>query len=408
MSDAAPPTEDLPLAGLTVLDVSSFIAAPAAAVALGDFGADVIKVEPPGAGDPHRASWLNPGYPRAPVNFTWQLDARNKRSVALDLKAPAGRAALDRLIAKADVLITNFPPRVRARLRLDWADVEPVNPRLIHCALTGYGESGPDRDRPGFDVTAFFARSGILDALRYEDAPPGFSLPAQGDRCTAMTLVAAVMIALYRRERTGKGGAVGTSLYANGVWSNGTLAQAALLGAIQPPRPPREKARSVMVQQYRAGDGRWFLLAANPEDKHWSNLCKALGRPEFETDPRFAVKDARRANTAALLAAFEAVFATRDWPHWERALGAVNVPCEVIGRVIDIVEDPQARHAGIVAPTTNPEIPATVNNPVRLGFAEPRLAGAPPSVGQHTDEILRFAGYDDDEIAALRRDGAAA
>ena len=180
----------LPLAGLRVLDISSFIAAPAAAVVLGDWGADVIKVEGP-EGDPNRRIMHNSSnYPKSEVNYPWQMDSRNKRSIVLDLKQPAARAALDRLIAKSDVLICNFPPPVRDKLKLAYDDVKPVNPRLIYASLTGYGETGPDRDRPGFDATAYFARSGLLDAAalrrRHRRA---FSLPAQGDRATAMALV---------------------------------------------------------------------------------------------------------------------------------------------------------------------------------------------------------------------------
>src|SRR5262249_20717973 len=148
-----------PLAGIRVIDASSFIAAPAAAMCLGDWGAEVIKVEPPGAGDPHRNSYRNANYPKSELNTPWQLDGRNKRSIALDLKQPTGRAVLDRLIAGADVMLVNFPRKVRERLRLRWTDVKPVNPRLIYASLTGYGESGPEADTPGFDATAFFARS---------------------------------------------------------------------------------------------------------------------------------------------------------------------------------------------------------------------------------------------------------
>ena len=174
-------TSRLPFEGLTVLDVSTFIAAPAAAVVLGDYGADVIKVEQPGEGDPHRTNINLTNFPKAAVNYPWHLDARNKRSIALDLKADRGRSALDRLIARADVLITNFPFPVRARLRLNYADVTPVNERLIYASFTGYGESGPDKDQIGFDSNAYFARSGLLDSARYEGQPPAFSLPGSGE-----------------------------------------------------------------------------------------------------------------------------------------------------------------------------------------------------------------------------------
>ncbi|MCW5747288.1 MAG: CoA transferase [Alphaproteobacteria bacterium] len=402
-----PLDEELPLAGLTVLDVSSFIAAPAAAVILGDFGADVIKIEPPGTGDPHRNSWLNPNYPRSDVNFVWQLDGRNKRSVALDLKNPDGRAALDRLIARADIMIVNFPLPVRERLRLRWSDVEPVNPRLIYASLTGYGESGPDRDMPGFDVNAFFGRAGILDAQRHEGGPPGFSLPAQGDRCAAVTIVSAVLLGLRRRDRTGKGGWVGTSLYANGVWSNGTLAQAALVGAFSTPRPPRDRPRNALANIYRTRDDRWIQLTLVREEKGWERLCRALQRPDLMADPRFTTKDARRAHATDLAAILDAAFAAHDWAHWRPILRTHEVTFGVIERLQELPTDEQARHAGIVADTASAEVPRTINNPVRLGFARPRPAGVPPALGEHTDAVLHEAGLSDADIAALRASGAA-
>jgi len=174
-------SEALPLAGIRVLDISTYIAAPAAAVVLGDYGADVIKVEQPGEGDPNRTTITIASYPKSQVNYPWLMDSRNKRSIALDLKHAAGRAILDRLVPSADVLITNFPLPVRERLRLRYEDVAGLNQRLIYASLTGFGEAGPDRDQAGFDSTAYFARSGLVDQLRYAGQPPHFSLPAQGD-----------------------------------------------------------------------------------------------------------------------------------------------------------------------------------------------------------------------------------
>ena len=265
----------LPLAGLRVLDISSFIAAPAAAVVLGDWGAEVIKVEGPD-GDPNRSIMHDSSnYPKAEVNYPWQMDSRNKRSIVLDLKKPEARAALDRLIETSDILICNFPPPVRDKLRLAYDDVKPVNPKLIYASLTGYGESGPDRDRPGFDATAYFARSGLLDAQRYEGGPPGVPGPAQGDRATAMALVSSILMALIHRMKTGEGSWVGTSLLGNGLWSCGVIAQAALVGAYLPHRPPPDRPRSALGNIYRTSDDRWLQLTIVREDKMWRPLCEA-------------------------------------------------------------------------------------------------------------------------------------
>src|SRR5215472_10024892 len=311
---------DLPLAGVRVLDVSSFIAAPAAAVVLGDWGADVIKVEGP-EGDPNRRIMHDSSnYPKAEVNYPWLMDSRNKRSVVLDLKNPEGRTALDRLIAVSDVLICNFPPTVRDKLKLTYEDARRVNPRLIYASLTGYGESGPDRDRPGFDVTAYFARSGILDAQRYEGGPPGVPVPAQGDRATAMTLVAAILMALIHRLKSGEGSWVGTSLLGNGLWSGGVIAQAALVGAYLPHRPPPDRPRSALGNIYRTSDDRWLQLTIVAEDKMWPPLAKALGHPELLTDPRFAETVERRKHSGDLAGIMSKAFASNTYAYWLKAL----------------------------------------------------------------------------------------
>jgi formyl-CoA transferase len=400
-------TDRLPLAGIRVLDVSTYIAAPAAAVVLGDYGADVIKVEQPGEGDPNRGMVNIPSYPKSDVNYPWQMDGRNKRSIALDLKHAAGRAALDRLILSADVFITNFPPPVRERLRLRAEDVTPLNGRLIYASLTGFGEAGPDRDQAGFDSTAYFARSGLFDQVRYDGQPPHFSLPATGDRPTAMALVAGIMMALYHRERTGAGTSVSTSLLANGLWSNGVYAQAALVGAFLPLRPPRDRPRSALANCYCTSDGRWLQLSVVQEEAMWPRVCLALERPELEHDPRFAATSERRANAAVLTAILDQVFATATAAEWHQRLKANRLTFSPIARIEDLAGDAQAVAAGAVIQSTNPEMPRTLAAPIRLGCAAPRPAGAAPALGQHTDEILREAGFSAAEIARLRDTGAA-
>ena len=397
--------EPLPLAGLVVLDISSFIAAPAAAVALADYGADVIKIEPPGEGDPHRHNWKSANYPRSDRNFPWQLDGRLKRSLALDLKNAGARPILEKLIRRADVMIVNFPPPTRERLKLSWEDIEPLNPRLVYCSLTGYGETGPDRDRPGFDITAYFGRSGILDSARYEGGPPGLSLPAQGDRATAMTLVAAILLGLRRRDQTGKGGWVGTSLYANGAWANGTTVAGAAIGAKLLPRQPPDKPRNALTNLYRTRDDRWLQLLVVRDDRLWPTLCTAIGRPELASDPRFTDREERKARSLDLVKELMPVFASRTYAEWEAILSKTGIPFGVVGRVADVVDDEQARHAGIFAETTNPEVPRTINNPIRLGFAKPRISGPPAGVGQHSEEILRELGHSEADITALKKSG---
>jgi crotonobetainyl-CoA:carnitine CoA-transferase CaiB-like acyl-CoA transferase len=401
-------SQPLPLEGIKVLDVSTYIAAPAAAVVLGDYGADVIKVEQPGAGDPNRAVMSAAAYPKAEVNYPWLMDARNKRSIALDLKHAGGRAALDRLIPGTDVLITNFPPPVRERLKLNYEDVAALDARLIYASLTGFGEAGPDRDQAGFDSTAYFARSGLCDQLRYDGQPPHFSLPAQGDRATSMALVAGIMIALYQRERTGRGTMVSTSLLANGLWSNGVYAQAALLGAFLPLRPPRHTPRSALGNLYRTQDERWLQLSLPLEATLWPRLCRAIEQPELEADARFADMATRRVNAAALTAVLDAAFATKPLAEWARRLKAARLIFSAINRIEDVPADEQAVACGAIVETANAQMPRTLAAPFRLGSAAPRVAGAAPGLGEHTDEVLREAGFTASEIAKLRASGAAA
>jgi len=292
----------LPLQGLRVLDLASFIAGPVATTVMGDYGAEVIKIEPPGEGDPQRKLGQAHSIPQHPVNFCWHLVNRNKRAIVLDLKHTDGRAAFDRLVKTADVMVVNFPLKVRERLKMRYADVAPLNPRLIYASMTGYGEQGPDAEQPGFDSTAFFARSGLLDALTYAGGPPAFSLPAQGDQMAGMNLFAAISMALLHRERTGEGSEVSTSLHASGLWSNAMLAQGALLGAFVAPRPPRNTPRSALANQYKTADGRWIQLTNVREDKLWPELCTALQRLDLLADPRFQTTDNRRAHASELAA----------------------------------------------------------------------------------------------------------
>jgi len=397
---------DLPMAGLRVLDISSFIAAPAAAVVLGDWGADVIKIEGPD-GDPNRRIMHDSSnYPKAEVNYPWHMDSRNKRSLVLDLKQPEARAALDRLIAVSDVLICNFPPPVRDKLKLSYEDVKPVNPRLIYASLTGYGETGPDRDRPGFDATAYFARSGLLDAQRYEGGPPGVPGPAQGDRATAMGLVSAILMALIHRMKTGEGSWVGTSLLGNGLWSCGVVAQAALVGAYLPHRPPPERPRSALGNIYTTSDDRWLQLTIVREDKMWVPLCHAIGQPELPEDPRFVTQADRRQHSADLAAILKHAFARRDYEHWRKALVENGITFGVISRPQDVPDDAQAVACGAVVDTAIADMPRTLSNPIRLGFAEQRIARPAPALGQHSDEILGEIGLSAGEIAKLRQSGA--
>ncbi|MBS0219835.1 MAG: CoA transferase [Proteobacteria bacterium] len=397
----------LPLTGLRVLDLASFIAGPIATTVMGDYGAEVIKIEPPGEGDPQRKLGQAHSIPQHPVNFCWHLVNRNKRAMVLDLKHAEGRAAFDKLVTTADVMVVNFPLKVRERLRMRYADVAPLNPRLIYASMTGYGEQGPDAEQPGFDSTAFFARSGLLDALTYEGGPPAFSLPAQGDQMAGMNLFAAISMALLNRERTGEGSEVSSSLLAGGLWSNAMLAQGALLGAYVAPRPPRTKPRSALANQYRTSDGRWIQLTIVREEKLWPELCKAMEREDLLDDPRFQTTELRRAHAPELAAILDPIFAALPWPEWRARLRQREITFGLLGVLRDVPKDEQAVANGAIVESAVAEMPRTLSAPIRLSFAAaPNPPGPAPAHGQHTDEILAELGYSPSEIDRLRAAGA--
>src|SRR6476646_5580798 len=262
--------------GLKVVDLASFIAGP---------GADVIKVEPP-TGDAWRNGYRIPPQPRSHDNYPWHLNNRNKRGLALDLKSPQAQDILERRVKWADVLIVNTPHPARKKLKLEYEDVAQWNPRLIYADLTGFGEKGPDAALPGFDITAYWARSGLLSLTRDAGAPPTWPVAGSGDNATAVGLYSAIVTALYRRERTGEGSYVTTSLLAEGIWSASVSIQAALCDAKFCPPHDRKNPANAALNVYQASDGTWFVLIITPDKL--TSVATAICRADLLTDPRFS------------------------------------------------------------------------------------------------------------------------
>ncbi|HEY1973692.1 MAG TPA: CoA transferase [Pseudonocardia sp.] len=397
---------DTPLLhGLRVLDLASFIAGPAAAMILSDFGADVVKVEPPGTGDTYRMLPLLPPNPRVPgVNYTWQLDNRNKRSLELNLKSPAAAQVLTRLVGWADVLVTNFPPTTRKKLGLEYSDLAALNPRLVYADITGFGETGPEADKPGFDVTAYWARSGLMDLIRQADTPPSINLPGMGDHSTAVTLFAGIMTALYRRERTGQGSRVTASLIAEGAWAASCWLQAALLGAQNPRPADRLHPPNALASAYRTADDRWIQLAFVNENKQVPLFLQALGHPEAAEDPRFHDSASRHAHSADIVDLLDKRFSTKTLAQWREVLDGAGLTYGVVQTLEESARDPQLLAERVLVPVDDgsAEPMLTVDSPVRVQQAPkvpPRLA---PELGQHTDEVLGELGFTAEEIAELR------
>jgi crotonobetainyl-CoA:carnitine CoA-transferase CaiB-like acyl-CoA transferase len=394
--------------GLKVLDLASYIAGPAATTILADFGADVIKVEPPGTGDVYRYFSSMPPNPTSDVNYAWQLTNRNKRSIAVDLKSADAKEVLQRLVRWADVVVVNFPPRVKAALGCTYEALAPLNERLIYADITGYGSEGPEADTPGFDVTAYWARSGLMEVTHDAGSPPTLPIPGIGDHATATTLYAAIVTALYVRATTGKGSHVSTSLIANGIWAAAAWVEGGLNGGHFFPQHDRKSPPNALLNPYQTSDGRWILLVA-AQRKDWPGFCNAIGKPELLADPRFT-DDSRIANAAQLVEILDPMFASQPLAHWKQVLDAGRVIFGVVQVAREIIDDPQLPANGIVVPL---ELPGgietrTVSNPIQV-FGSPKVKPTvAPQLGEHGAQILQELGFDATEIARLNDAGAVA
>ena len=295
---------------LKVVDFASFIAGPSAAVILSDFGADVIKVEPP-SGDLWRQGHKIPPQPQSKDAYPWHLANRNKRGLTLDLKSPSAQPVVEKLVKWADVVIVNTPHPARKRLNLEYDALVQWNSRLIYADVTGFGENGPDANLPGFDITSYWARSGLLSMTRDAGAPPTWPVAGSGDNATAVGLYAAIVTALYRRERTGKGSYVTTSLLAEGIWSASVSIQAALCGAKFFGLHDRKNPANAALNVYRAADDTWFVLIVTPDKLE--AVAKAIGRTDLLTDPRFADRTKLMANMPQLTAILDEVFSAHGY-----------------------------------------------------------------------------------------------
>lgn len=399
------------LEGVKVLEMGHAIAMPAASAMLADWGADVIKIEPL-TGDMIRGTQKTLGtrgifdFNLGEVNWAVELHNRNKRGLALDLTKELAREALYRLVKKSDVFMSNYEVNAIKKLKVDYATLSQINPRLIYAVITGYGMVGPDKDERGFDFTAAWARTGMQYMTGDPGSPPPMQRPAVMDRTAGAYVTAGILGAIVHRDKTGKGQEVHCSLYHTGTWSMALDIQAALMGTPLS-RHDRTKSANPLMNPYQAGDGRWFLLVMPQSNIFWPMVCRVIERPDLEHDPRFDIMEKREENCEELIRLLDEIFATRDRGEWQKRLkenkcihGLVQTPSEVI-------TDPQAIANNFFSEVYHPAggMMKLVNTPVNFSQNPASVRAPAPEIGQHTEEILLDLDYNWDDIARFKDEG---
>ena len=396
------------LQGLRVVEFASYIAAPGAAGILADWGAEVIKVERP-EGDPMR-NVFGDAKSALSGNPTFGLDNRGKRAVVLDTSKPEGREALTRLANDADIFLTNVRPASLKRAGLDDETLRAANPRLIYAVVTGYGLEGPDAGKPGFDVTAFWSRAGVAHMHAPKGSDPFILRTGVGDHTTSLATVAAILAAVYEREKTGVGRLVQTSLLATGVYAVGSdMAVQLAFGKLASNRP-RSAPFDPVANFYKSRDGHWFVINPRGASKDWQLLSAACGRPDLPEDERFLTSRLRKDNSPALVAEFDQAFGALDFDEIARRLDEVDLVWAPVQTPAQVAADPQVAAAGALIEVEDGQggtyrSPAA---PARFPGADATVRPAAPSLGQHTREVLAEVGYSVAEIEAMLAAGSAA
>ena len=385
------------LEDLIVVDAATFLAGPGAATMLGDFGAKVIKIEPP-SGDGYRGL-----VGRYPVPYHWLLTSRNKESLALDLSKDSGQALLHQVIAKADVMTTNFMRSQLERYQLTYPTLKAINPRLVFGHITGYGDEGPEADRRAFDVTGWWARSGMMEFVRDPDQTPLMPAPGMGDHSTATALFGAIMSGLYKRERTGEGCHVSTSLAANGVWANGMALQGVAAGNDLAEHRQQAGWVNPLSAAYGCADGSYLVLTMINTAREYPQLCAALGHPEWLQDERFCdIRQAMR-NRGDLQQMISDAFAQIDYAEAARRLDDEGITYSKVQTMSEVLVDPQLRAAGIVIETgdTQGDYELTISSPINMVGEVKKAPQRAPDIGANSLSVLRELDFAEDYIQSL-------
>jgi|TARA_B100001964_G_C14247316_1_gene608110 crotonobetainyl-CoA:carnitine CoA-transferase CaiB-like acyl-CoA transferase len=394
-----------PLGDITVIELDSWMAAPSTGAILADLGARVIKVEPPG-GDPMRYTSRKPksDHDFQDYDFQFDVDNRGKESIQIDLNKPGGIELLQKLCTAADVFMCNLLKSRQEKYALEPAKLLKLNPRLVHATLTGYGTTGPDAWRPGYDVTAFFGRSGLYDAMREgADGLVPQARPAQGDHVTGLAFVSAILAALRLAEKTGEGQVVETSLYESAVWTQATDYSVTAVDH----EPVRKRARHEMLaptsNRYPCGDGRWVVFNM-PEAKSWPPFCKALGLERWLEDERFIDASSRYRHMEELTAGVDDALQSKGRDEWGVIFDKAGLIWGPVLGLHEVPDDEQAKAINLFPVLEDEAIGeyATVGIPMRFANADVGPKSRSPQLGEHTSEVLSSFGLTDEEISDLR------
>ena len=394
------------LEGIKVIDAASFIAGPSAATIMSDYGAEVIKIEPQ-SGDSLRNLIVNGRMPEGSEDYCWELTSRNKKSISLNLKDLKAQKILIDLVKEADVFITNMPFPIRTKLKITAEDIMPHNEKIIYASLTGYGEVGPDADRTAYDSMAWWARSGLMDFVRpSNNSPVAWSTPGMGDHPTGMALYGAIMTALYKREKTGKGSEVSTSLMANGAWANGVFIQAALMD-VEFPERPEPLPRHPFYDFYTTKDERKFALGMINSRIEWPKLADILDRKDWMDRDLFDFGNPFE-NADLLRSELSDEFKIRSLKEIDELLRNSGVTYGVLGRTTDHREDLQFLETETLVPLDHESFDKlyTVNSPFHIQGEKKINFSRAPKIGEHTKQILELLGYGESELEKLKKENS--
>ena len=399
------------LEGIKVLEVANWVAAPSTCTILADLGAQVIKVEHPETGDPVRSIQLSAtgiGAYTGGINAIFEQLNRGKQSIGINLETAGGQQAVRKLAAEADVMVTNLTPHRQVRYGLTYEDIFSVNARIIYLVLTGYGMDGPERDRSGFDYAAFWARSGIMAMLGEQGEPPVQQRPGYGDQTTSLAMTSAVGLALYERERSGKGQRIDCALLHTAMWALGLDTAATLKDRVALPRNSRKRAGNPLFNYYETKNGKWVQLVMIESERFWDGFCAALGLDDLVADPRFDTHVHRVENNLELLKIVTERFLQRTRDEWAPRLDEGRCIWAPIQTLEEVIEDPQALTNGYTTTLDHAEEGEfqLVSTPMKFQRTPAQTTDPAPELGQHTETVLLELGYTWDEISSLKDQGA--